>query len=350
MKEIYWVALTLVRGVGSVRIKALIEIFRSPENVFRAEFKELKECLPEPCIEEIKNGDVLERAQVIVEECARKGIDILTIDSPEYPEVLRHIPDPPPVLYLRGKLPRGTFIAVVGTRTPTSYGKVVTEKISEVIAVNGGVVVSGMAYGIDAIAHSASLKCGGETVAVLGSGVDVIYPSEHTSLYWKIVECGAVISEYPPGELPNQGYFPKRNRIISGLSKAVIVVEAGERSGAIITARCALEQGRDVYAVPGPITSSKSAGTNSLIKEGANPITKVEDVLEIMGYTLPSSEKYMDVSEDERRVLELLNDNEMPIDDIIERSGFEIKEVYSILTSLEIKGFVRRTERGYLKL
>lgn len=350
MNKIGWIALSLVKGIGNARFVELIEAFSAPERVFEANFKALTRYVPKRVAVEIKKKEVIEQAKKVVKECEKKGIEVVPMNSPCYPELLRHIPDPPSVLYLKGEMPRGVFIAVVGTRHPTSYGKMVAEKISELIALNGAVVISGLAYGIDAIAHATSLRCGGKTVAVLGSGVDVIYPAEHTSLFSRIAKNGAVISEYPPGEPPNSGHFPKRNRIISALSKAVVVVEAGEKSGAIITARCALEQGRDVYAVPGPITSPKSRGTNSLIKEGATPITKPEDILEIMGYSVCIyDKKYEKVTDDEEKILNLFNEMEIGIDEIVEKTELDIKRVSSILTSLELKGRIKRTQRGYIK-
>ena len=212
----------------------------------------------------------------------RKEIKILTWEDADYPDKLMNIDQPPPVIYIRGSIkPEDRWaVAIVGTRRVTSYGRQVTEQVSTYLARNGLTVVSGLARGVDGVAHQTTLANNGRTIAVLGSGIDQIYPPEHRQLAEKIIENGAVISDYHPGTPPDAGNFPPRNRIISGLSLATVVVEAGETSGALITATFAAEQGREVFAVPGPIYAPQSKGTNRLIREGAQPLLDPVDIME----------------------------------------------------------------------
>jgi DNA processing protein len=197
---------------------------------------------------------------------------------------LRHIPDPPALLYGCGVLPDGPALAIVGTRHPTDFGRAFTEQLAEELAAAGMIIVSGLARGIDAAAHRGTLNCGGKTLAVLGCGIDRIYPPENARLYHQIIEQGALISEYPPGSEPMPGHFPGRNRIISGLSKGTLVIEASRDSGSLITAEFALEQGKEVLAVPGGVDRKTSYGPNLLLKQGAHPVTEATEILEILGF------------------------------------------------------------------
>ncbi len=282
-QKAYWVGFNLVKGIGAVRLHALIDHFGNLENAWKAHESELLSAGLNPRIIEgfaaIRNKtDPLQ----VYEDILKKNIKILTWDDADYPEKLINIDQPPPVIYMRGTIkPEDRWaVAVVGTRRVTSYGRQVTEQVSTYLARNGMTVVSGLARGVDGVAHQTTLTNGGRTIAVLGSGLDQIYPPEHRQLAEKIIENGAVISDYHPGTPPDASNFPPRNRIISGLSLATVVVEAGETSGALITATFAAEQGREVFAVPGPIYAPQSKGTNRLIHEGAQPLLDPVNILE----------------------------------------------------------------------
>jgi DNA processing protein len=278
----------------------------------------------------------------------RFGLSVLTLLDPDYPEPLRKISDPPAVLFYRGSLHERDqpSVAIVGTRRASAYGRTVAEKLARELAQAGVTVVSGLAKGVDTIAHRAAVDAGGRTLAVLGNGMDQIYPPENTGLARRIVEAdlGAVISEFAPGVPPDAVNFPRRNRIIAGLSAATVIVEAGQKSGALITADFALEQGRDVLAVPGSILSAMSAGSNDLIKQGATPVTCVEDILEAIGYQAPSDGKARvvhDLPEDEQSILDALDAQPKHVDEISRASGRAAAEASSILTLLELRGLAR---------
>jgi DNA processing protein len=287
------------------------------------------------------------------EELARTlaaGIDVLTWDDKVYPSYLKEIPDPPPVLYLRGDLqPRDQWaVAVVGTRRLTSYGKHVARQLVADLVASGVTIVSGLARGIDGIAHQAALEMGGRTLAVLGSGIDHIYPPEHRSLAQRIAQQGAILSDFPPETSPEPGNFPRRNRIVSGLSLGVLVIEAGERSGATITARCALEQGRDVFAVPGNINARASLGTNRLIQQGAKLVLNANDVLEELNMTMVEQHVAVQLALPETReeayLLQMLSDQPCHVDELSRSAGLPVAQVTSALTMMELKGMVRQLE------
>lgn len=346
-----WVALTLVGGIGPITFKKLLKKGLKFEHIFSLSKEDLREIglLREDSVDEIIKGDVLRVAEKIIDYCRRDGIRIITLEDSSYPFLLKNIPDPPPLIYIFGEMKRDErCVAVVGTRTPSEYGKSVAERISFLLALNGITVVSGMAYGIDGISHLSALKAGGRTIAVLGSGLKKIYPEVHKNLFKKICENGAVISEYPPYEEPHPSHFPQRNRIIAGVSSAVIVVESGERGGALITAKFAIEQGREVFAVPGPITSPRSRGTNKLIKEGANPFISFEDVSEVLGHPLLSRvSECGSLTEEESFVLQFIKEDSPFYPEFIlnlcKEKGISL---YEILTSLELKGVIRKAEGG----
>lgn len=281
------------------------------------------------------------------ERMARLGIKYITFEDPDYPELLRQIPDPPPGLFVRGALPGAAlWVAIVGSRRPTPYGLQVAESLARDLARAGVVVVSGMARGIDSAAHRGALSAGGCTVAVLGCGPDVTYPPENRRLMEQIAAAGAVVSEFPPGAAPEPWHFPVRNRLISGLSQATVVVEAGEKSGALITADLALEQGREVMAVPGPVHSPQSRGTHKLLKEGARLVEGASDVLEELGagrlFPPSSGEAIPALTPDEETVLKMLSTDPVPVDAIIEGCGLEAHSVLSALMFLEVKGLIRQ--------
>jgi DNA processing protein len=279
------------------------------------------------------------------------GIAILTLDDQDYPERLRLIPDPPRVLYCQGALlPQdGAGIAVIGARAATAYGRTVAERLGRELAAAGVTVISGLARGIDGCAHRGAIKGGGRTVAVLGTGLDRIYPPEHARLAAGIAAQGALLSEFPLGSEPEPWHFPLRNRVISGLARGVVVVEAAVRSGALGTADMALEQGREVFAIPGPITSPTSAGTNRLIRQGAGLVEGARDVLEAfpdlaarLAATDAQPAAPAGLSEPERNLLCALGSAPLPIDDIIRVSPGPAAATAALLTALELKGLVRQ--------
>jgi DNA processing protein len=279
----YWLALVGVEGLGVRGAHKLIQHFGSAQAVYMASLTELESCgLPAPVAQSIFAQAGLKEAEKEREATAKAGYQLITYASDDYPRLLKQIPDPPMVLYARGdvKVLSEHAVAVVGTRRPTAYGSAVAERLAHDLALRKLVIVSGLARGIDSASHRGALEGMGRTVAVLGSGVDVIYPRENKRLAEKIMESGAVISEFPLGTAPAPENFPIRNRIISGLSLGVVVVEGAEYSGSLITARLALEQNREVFAVPGNITSAQSFGPNQLIKDGAKLVDQWVDVVE----------------------------------------------------------------------
>ncbi|MDR0671828.1 MAG: DNA-processing protein DprA [Oscillospiraceae bacterium] len=280
----YWVWLSALRSLGAAGAFAAAERFGTPENLFFADEEALR-AAPEigaPQREEILRHD-LDPAERILEQCSLAGLRVLTWQDADYPERLKNIYAPPCTLYLKGRLPvfdEEAALTVVGSRRATPYGAQAAERLSHALARAGMLIVSGLARGVDAHAHRAALRAGASTVAVLGCGADMPYPAENRALYEDIAAVGALVSEYPPGTPPLAGHFPARNRILSGLSLGVLVVEAPVRSGALITAAHAVEQGRDVFAVPGNIDVPESAGCNRLIREGAQLVTGPGDILE----------------------------------------------------------------------
>jgi len=272
------------------------------------------------------------------------GTKLITYWDEEYPQSLKNIPDPPVCLFVRGKWEYLSYnlFAVVGTRKMTSYGKQVTERFVSEISKHF-VIVSGMAYGVDTIAHSTALRLNRPTIAVLGCGVDVVYPKSNKMLYEQIMDNGCVVSEYLPWESPKKFTFVERNRIISGLSVGVLVTEAGVESGALITAKYAIEQGRDVFAVPGDIFRTTSQGTNYLIKSGAFVATEPSDILEYYGFK--DHRKIVELTDDEAQIFGAI-ESEVTIEEMSEKLNVPISQVMLILTTLELKGLVYRTERN----
>jgi DNA processing protein len=348
----YWLALNLIPGVGSTLFKRLLDRFKTPEAVFCAPTKELLkiEGLGEKVAGEIQKGPlekVVEKELYLLKEV---GGTILTLKDDAYPKRLREIYDPPALLYVRGELKREDELAVsiVGSRKTSPYGRWITEKMGQELARHGVTIVSGMARGIDSLAHWGAISGGGRTIAVLGCGVDVIYPSENRNLLTKIIDQGAVLSEFPMGTPPEGGHFPRRNRIISGLSIGVVVVQASGKSGSLITAGYALEQGREVFAVPGNVGAEGSQGTNQLIKEGAKMVESSDDILEEIlpqwrregGASQKVESPDRDLPEEEKILYERLGENPLHIDVIIRESRLEPGRVSSLLLNLELKGLI----------
>lgn len=294
-----------------------------------------------------KNIDNIEGLLMKLED---KKIDVITIYDDNYPTSLRYIYDSPNVLYVKGQIIEedNLALAIVGSRKATAYGKWACEKFTRDLVNLGVTIISGLALGIDTIAHRTALNEGGRTIGILGNGIDVIYPKNNKLLYEEIIENGALISEFPLGTPPLPYNFPQRNRIISGLSMGVIVIEAQEKSGSLITAHHALEQGKEVFALPGNINSIFSGGTNKLIKDGAKPLLSIEDITEEIpelmkkqGISKTNNIDYSNLSETEMKVIELLKEGPLYIDIIAYRIGLDISTINSVLTILELKGMIK---------
>jgi DNA processing protein len=347
----YWLALHFLPGFGPVLIKALLDRFGTPKRVFKASQRELARVdgIGEGLAGVIKETDVrgkVNRELKLIEEF---NVSLVTIKDQSYPKNLRQIYDAPPLLYVRGSLePRDDLaISMVGSRLATDYGRTVTERIAGDLARHGVTMVSGMARGIDSAAHRGSLSVGGRTIAVLGCGVNIIYPRENRHLFEEIMAHGAVISEFPMSTPPEGMNFPRRNRIISGLSLGVVIVQASARSGSLITARLALEQNRDVFAVPGNIGMARSQGTNRLIKQGAKLVESADDILEevlprFQHQGATSEDRDLSLEEEEERVFSLLEDEPIHIDSIIAQTRMAASRISSILLQLELKGLVQQ--------
>lgn len=313
--------------------------------------------LPVALIEEMKKHLHAERIKERRAYLDELGIHVVMWRDEQYPYALAEIVQPPFILYGVGNihlLSETDCIGVVGTRVPSSYGKMVAHRLSADLASSGWTVVSGMAAGIDADAHRGALSVHGKTIAVLGCGLNVIFPKENTRLYYEIREKGLILSEYPPEMAPNKGLFPQRNRIISGLSRGIVVVESHNRSGSLITATWALEQGREVFAVPGSILSAKSAGPNQLIKEGAKLITSAADIIAELQYpdiidsiTRMHDEAAPALSEDESELLALISYNQMHIDEIFLSTSIPRGKIHQALMQLEAKSFIRKLPGYY---
>ncbi|MDR6224182.1 DNA-processing protein DprA [Desmospora profundinema] len=286
----------------------------------------------------------------VAHELCQRNIWALTLWDEEYPALLRELPQPPWILYGKGdgSILQHPCLAVVGTRKPTTYGKRAASMLVTEAVAQGWTVVSGMAAGVDGEAHRGALEAGGRTAAVLGCGVDVVYPKHHRSLYERLAAEGLILSEAPPGTQPHPGLFPQRNRIISGLSMGVLVVEAAERSGSLITADFGMEQGREVFAVPGPITSEQSRGTNRLIQQGAKCVLSAEDIAEEFSHlsgwcpVTKAKEETPSVSDTESRLLSLFQDEPVDLEHLAEKMGCPLGEIHGILLTLQVKGLVRQ--------
>jgi DNA processing protein len=351
----WWLALHLVPGVGRITFKKLVAYFGHPHAVMRATARQLTRVsgVGPKMAQAITGFQALRAVEQEMQAARAAGCQIVTQDDEGYPPLLKTIEDPPPVLYVRGDIgnPMAPRVAVVGSRCPSTYGKVVAEQLARGLAACGVMVVSGLARGIDSVAHINSLDSGGRTIAILGSGLSYIYPPENRRMAEHISQQGAVVSEFPMMTKPDRLNFPLRNRTISGLSLGTVVVEAGERSGALITAQWALEQGREVFAVPGNVTAPTSRGTNRLIKMGAKLVENVDDILEeLPQYALgekhgsaPVQQEFCqaDGTPDERRLLEILDPAEARhMDWIIEEARLPTSLVSSLLLQLELAGKV----------
>lgn len=382
---LYWLWLTGTGYFSASKITCLFDVFDDIEDIYKAKSYDNVNNLTERDKKTLMDKN-LDGAKAILETTKKSDVKILTFDDKDYPDMLRKIIDPPYVLYLKGKvLPwdRLLTIGVVGKRRCGEYGRIVTVNLCRELVRAGVTVVSGMARGIDSIAANTALRNGGETIAVLGSGIDVIYPPEHDKLYEAIAKNGAVITEYPPGTQAIGHHFPERNRIIAGLSRGVLVTEADMRSGSLITARCAFENNRDVFAVPGNILEPKYAGTNSIIQSFAKLVTCGKDILDEYPYEMSlinkerqekeenrentedteyketinnslnisvNDKKYAMLSDNEKKVIELLIKRNMHIDEIIRESKIQAGELNTIIVMLELKGLVGKMPGNNYKL
>jgi DNA processing protein len=346
-----WIALGRVRNLGPVLIKRLLRVFDTPQAIFGASHSRLVKVkgISSNIADSIARGPDLGFARQQMDVALSRDFRLITCKSAGYPQRLSQIYDPPYLLYVKGNLNEsdGRAVAMVGSRHATHYGRSVAEDIAMQLARAGVTVVSGFARGIDSISHRAAVLSGGRTIAVLGCGIDVIYPPENVSLYRDISEHGALISEFPFGTAPEGPNFPRRNRIISGLSLGVVIVEAGAKSGALLTANHALEQNREVFAVPGNITSVTSFGTNSLIKQGARPVTSAEDVLSELEFVLPSADEdrpsrvaAVRLDHEQTRLFEMIGDEPVHVDMLSRRSGLEVSRLLEVLLAMELKGAI----------
>jgi len=349
----YWLALNRVRGIGPARFRLLLERFGSARDAWEATPADWQAAgLDTRTVAALEKQRRSIEPAAEVERLLKLRVGALRTIDPAYPRLLREIPLPPPVLYVRGSLaPQDEWaLAIVGTRRASPYGRQMTEKLAGELARQNITIVSGLARGIDTVAHHAALAVGGRTLAVLGCGPDLVYPPENVKLAARIVESGAILTEFPPGTQPEAGNFPARNRLISGLSLGVLVTEAPETSGALITTRFAAEQGRDVFAVPGNVTSRASVGANRLIQDGATMVLEVGDIIsELNLHLAPQQMEMLELREtlpenaSEARLLALLDVSDEPqhIDDLCRASGMPVAEVSGTLVMLELKGLAR---------
>ena len=355
----YWIAFNRIRGIGRVRFKLLESSFYSIQSAWNANEAELRAAgLDSRTIRAIVNGRQSVDPDAELDALKRSGVRALTWHDADYPPRLKQIYDLPPLLYVKGELlpDDERSIAVVGTRKPSPYGVQVAEKMVRDIADAGVAVVSGLARGVDGIAHNAALNAGARTIAVLGSGVDVIYPREHQRLAARIAENGALVSEHPLGTRPDARNFPRRNRIMSGMTLGTLVIEAPENSGALITAKQALDESREVFAVPGNIFSPNSAGVNSLIRKSeAKLVTNCEEILIELNLTAVSRQIQMAAlfpeDETEAELLRYITYDPVHIDDVCRSSGKETAHVSSTLAMMELKGLVKQVGgMNYIRL
>jgi len=348
---IYWLWLNSIYGIGPKRILTLLELFGTPKKIWEASEKELKdvdgigEKISRTIVESKKDFNPNKQIEWILEN----QIEVITILDEKYPKNLKNIYDPPPVLFVKGNIKclDGLNLSIVGSRKATNYGLKVAREFAYELSKRGFVIVSGMAEGIDTSAHVGAIEAGGKTIAVLGCGIDLIYPAANKKLKGDIVKNGAVISEFPLGTKPIPQNFPYRNRIISGLSNGVLVVEAGKKSGSLITAQMALEQGRDVFAIPGSIYSKNSEGTHWLIKEGAKLTTCIDDILEEIGFndvkfdTSFKEENIPILDIFEEKIYREIHEDPVNIEELIYKTGMSIKDLNYYLCMLEFKGLIK---------
>jgi DNA processing protein len=347
-----WLTLYFTPGLGTAGCKKLVDWFGSPERALKASRKELSELkgLREKGLDSLRDAEPRRAAEMELRRAHGLGLTIICLDDQEYPEWLRHIPNQPVILYIKGD-PTALAepgISIVGSRAASSYGLQMAETLARQLASQGITVISGLAQGIDSAAHRGALKGGGRTVGVLGCGLDLIYPPENRDLFEIIPTSGALVSEYPLGTRPDGFRFPARNRIISGLSRGVVVVEASMKSGSLITAELALEQGREVFAVPGRADSLKSAGCHHLLQQGAKLVISAADIVGEFGAmqsapiaAVPqlATSQAAELSAEEQTIMSGLEIYPKTIDEVINACGLPVEQVNELLLMLEIKGY-----------
>lgn len=355
---LYHLSFSHFLGIGPIRLKALINYFGSVRKAYRANREDIKKVIGYAVGD--KFVDFRRKFNPIdkLAELKKKNITVLSQVDKKYPEPLRQLEDPPICLYIRGKIDQfdfnqrngEIFFAIVGTRQPTAYGEQVTKMFAKELAQEGVVIVSGLAYGIDVIAHQSVLEVRGKTIAVLGCGVDIIYPIANAKIYHEIVERGGwVISEFPPGQTVVKGLFIARNRIISGLSSGVLIVEGSKDSGTLITVRHAAEQGKEVFAIPSPITSPMSEAPNIMLKQGAKLVTNIQDIFDELGIKMLSPKKKKIIEElsiEEEIIYKVLNEKPSQTDEISQVIKQPINQTLNILSLLEIKGLIEKNFQG----
>lgn len=363
---LHWIWLTTKKNIASAKITMLLEHFKEIDSIYKSRsFKNIKG-ISDKEKNELLDKDLSE-AERIVERISELGAKIIVFDDKNYPAILKNIPDPPYVLYVQGKVPeldKVLTIGVVGTRRCTEYGRIVTERLCRLLAEAGAVTIGGLARGIDTIGAWATLDAGGIAVGVIGSGLDTVYPPENEELIKAISEKGCILTEFPPGMPPLRKNFPQRNRIIAGISRGVLVTEAPLKSGALITARYALENNRDVFAVPRSITDKGFLGTNLIIQQGAKLVNSADDIICEYPYaekvtpperknvnnigaktspkTIIEDDRYDKLNEKEKAIINILKKRDMQIDDISRELNMSVSEVNTRLIMLEVNGFVKK--------
>ena len=356
----YWLAINKIPNIGPVTIKKLWEHFGSIKSAWEADEKsiwEINEIHKPGARAFLENRDKVDLESELG-SITEQNLKVFTLDDEDYPEWLKNIYDPPPVLYLKGDILKidQKALAIVGTRMASHYGREIARKLAFELSSLGFTIVSGMALGIDTLAHQGAIEANGKTIAVLGCGVDIVYPPSNRQLSQEIEKSGALVSEFPLGTGTEKGNFPRRNRIISGLSLGVVVVEGHYDSGAMITAKCALDQGREVFAVPGNVELDQSKGPHWLIKQGAKLVESVDDILEELNFQLPTSNlkinsksqlqtikrDYSNLSPEEQKVISVLSLEPKYIDNVSTDSGLTIPQVLSLLMMLEVKKIIRQ--------
>ncbi|MCX7916908.1 MAG: DNA-processing protein DprA [bacterium] len=341
-KKIYWIALNLI-GFSYIKLKRLLSELKDIEEIFTLDLKKLTELgVKKNIAEKIIKWENLPLKEEI-EFIEKEGIKVITIEDPEYPEILKQIYDPPFLLYVKGSTNLENFsIGIVGTRNPSIYGLKMAEKFASELASYGITIISGLARGIDTAAHTGTLRVNGKTIGVMGSGFKNFYPPENKRLEREIIKNGAIITEFPSFVFPEKYNFPKRNRIISGLSRGVIIIEAGPKSGALITANFALEQGREVFALPGRVDTLYSKGTNKLLKEGAYLIEEPKDILDIFNIKIEKEDLLKKEKKKIDEVDKLIKILEQPLqlEEIIIKTGLKAQLLLPILTKLQIEGII----------
>lgn len=354
----YHLAFSNFAGVGPIKFGKLIKYFGSAENAWNSDLIEFEKIAGKSLAPKFEKFRKEFDIHSYLKQLEKQKISFVCQSNDNYPKLLKKIPNPPIILYLKGNIKilhlvqNEKLIAIVGTRHITSYGRQVTEMFAGELAQAGLVIVSGMAFGVDGVAHASCLKSGGKTIAVLGNGVDLPYPRENEKLYDEILGSdGLIISEYAPGEPPSVGSFPARNRIVAGMSNAILVTEGAKDSGSLITASFGLEYGRKVFAVPGPITSSLSAAPLRLIEKGAKLVVSSEDVIREMGIKtsdLPKNQKkFESLSHEENKIIELIENEPMGFDEIARRLKIEPSKLGTILSMMEIKGLIKNSGGSY---